>query len=283
MKKTLFFNILALASFAMLMVSCNKPKEENWAEAIAKTYKGYSSASCALFSNMMNDDETIVLTQSESKKTVDLAFTSSQWGEFSIKETSITFAQDIYTVNGTGTCKMGHPGSEKEYACTVSGQIEANDDDATFVFTIADVMGGLTIEFQEGEMPVAYKVAGSYEGNTSVSCSFFTNSVEENQVVKLEYKSDDEVSLAYTSTTWGEFSIEQMKVTGENNNYSMEGNGICKMTNPHTGVQNEHPFSFIGSISDKALMSFSVEDVMGGLTIEFEGIKSGKKTNTLIF
>ncbi len=269
MKKAFKFSVLALASLALIMVSCRKPKEEKWAEAIAKTYQGYINASCANFTNQVNGNESITIAKASSNKTVNLTFTSSKWGEFSIQEAAVVLDQDIYKVSGTGTCKMGHGGSVKEYECSVTANIKSNAGDAAITFTVANVMGGLTLEFHEGKMPAAYEVAGSYEGYTTASCSFFSNNIEENQTVKLSYKTDNEVSLSYTSPTWGEFAIETVKVKSENNGYALEGTGICKMTNPHTGQQKEHPCTFTGGIDSKTTMTFVVADVMGGLTIEF--------------
>lgn len=269
MKKTFSFSMLALAALAMLMVSCRKPKEEKWAEAIAKTYHGYINASCANFTNMVNGDENITLAKALNNKTVNLTFSSNKWGEFSIKEATVVFAQDIYKVNGTGTCKMKNGGSEKEYECTVMANIKSQAGNASFTFTIPSVMGGLTLEFHEGKMPVAHEVARSYNGYTNTSCSFFSNTVEDGQTVKLSYKNDNEVTLSYASSTWGVFSFETVKVKAENGSYSLEGEGICKMTNPHSGEQKDHACTITGNIDDKASMTFVVADVMGGLTVAF--------------
>ena len=272
MKKTFQLTLLVMAALTLMMASCRKPKEEEkWAEAIAKTYQGYINASCANFTNQVNGNESITIAKASSNKTVNLTFTSSKWGEFSIQEAAVVLAQDTYKVNGTGICKMkmGQGGSVKEYECSVTANIKSNASDAAINFTVANVMGGLTLEFHEGKMPAAYEVAGSYEGYPTASCSFFSNSVEENQTVKLSYKADNEVSLSYTSPTWGEVTVETVKVKSENRGYSLEGTGICKMTNPHSGQQQEHPCTFTGNIAEKATMTFVVEDVMGGLTIAF--------------
>ncbi len=272
MKKTFQLALLVMAALALTMTSCRKPKEdEKWAEAIAKTYQGYINASCAMFTNQVNGNESITIAKASGNKTVNLTFTSNKWGEFSFQEAAVVLAQDIYKVNGTGTCKMkmGQDGAEKEYECSVTANIKPNAGDAAITFTIANVMGGLTLAFHEGRQPVAYEVAGYYEGFTIASCSFFSDMVEESQTVKLSYKTDNEVSLSYTSPTWGEFAVETVKIKSENNGYALEGTGICKMTNPHTGQQKEHPCSFTGSIASKTTMTFVVADVMGGLTIEF--------------
>ncbi len=122
------------------------------AYGVAKTYKGYTSASSQYFQAMTADNETVVLTAKETDLTmVSVLFTSETWGTFSSDNVTVSYADGIFSLEGSGTCSMGMSAENvREYNMQFSGTVSA-DGTSTFTFSVPAVMGGLTINFTEGE------------------------------------------------------------------------------------------------------------------------------------
>lgn len=126
------------------------------AYGVAKTYKGYTSASSQYFPAMTADNETVVLTAQETDlTTVSVSFTSETWGTFSCDNVAVSYADGTFTLEGSGTCSMGMSAENvREYDMQFNGTVKA-DGTPAFTFSVPAVMGGLTINFTEGETPEA--------------------------------------------------------------------------------------------------------------------------------
>lgn len=117
------------------------------------TYKGYTSAKSAYFDSMMDDDQTIVITKN-SDNTYNVKYSSDTWGEFEIASAGVDFTDGVFAIKGDGQTKMGMNGNVKEYACSMTGSIDPEKENPTFIFSVPSVMGGVTIEFHTGDMPL---------------------------------------------------------------------------------------------------------------------------------
>ena len=276
MKKTL--PLLAMA-ITLLTVSCSSDDSPaNLTKEVTGTYSGYTSASCAYFSGSMNADQKVVISEGSSANKVNISYVSTTWGTVSISDATVGESDQGYILSGSGKWSMGHNGNTSEYDCTFTGVIKSGE--SRFTFSSPSVMGGLKVEFTEGEIPADLVIPGSYKGWTDATCAYFQDMTAENQTVTISVK-DDKYSLAYTSDTWGEFSAEDLKVTYSDGVFSLSGDGICKMG--MNGNVSEYPCSVSGSVDvEKSAPTFvlTVPGVMGGLKITFtNGDKPSESTN----
>lgn len=150
MKLKLF---LAAALLALGLASCEKDGPENYAQTVAGSYKGWTSAEFQYSPDpMLTANETLSLLADEEINRVKLSFVSSSLGTFTC-EASVSPAGSGYAITGSGTTVMGmDPDNRKEYAVTVTGTVSLSGT-SRIVFAVPSVMGGLTITFTEGEMP----------------------------------------------------------------------------------------------------------------------------------
>ena len=276
MKKTLTLLTIAVT---LMTVSCsNDDSPANLTKEVTGTYSGYTSASCAYFSGSMSADQKVVISEGSSANKVNVNYESTTWGTVSISDATVGESDQGYILSGSGKWSMGHNGNTNEYDCTFTGVIKSGE--SQFTFSSPSVMGGLKVEFTEGEIPADLVIPGSYKGWTDAACAYFQGMTAENQTVTISVK-DDKYSLVYTSDTWGEFSAEDLKVTYSDGVFSLTGDGICKMG--MNGNVSEYPCSVSGSVDvEKSAPAFviTVPGVMGGLKITFtNGDKPSESTN----
>lgn len=116
------------------------------------SYTGYTKADCAYFQGMYADEQVIKLEATEND-TYKATYTSDTWGEFTVEGITAVAEGNTFVLSGEGVCIMGMGDKVSEYACTFSGTIDLAKETPTFSFNVPAVMGGLTIEFNNGEMP----------------------------------------------------------------------------------------------------------------------------------
>ncbi len=144
--------LLSAAAFVS-MAACNKEESgETDPGSISGTYHGYSSASCAMFQNMIATDQSLTVTEG-SEGTVSVSFISDSWGEFSFPSCTAGQENSVYRVSGSGSTEMGMGGNISEYEASLEAWISEGRDSFEFTFSIPAVMGGLTIRFLSGEAP----------------------------------------------------------------------------------------------------------------------------------
>lgn len=116
------------------------------------TYSGYTKADCAYFQDMYADNQKIEIA-SNGNNTYKVSLISDSWGEFTIEEATVTTEGNLFKLEGAGKTLMGMGGNVSEYACTFSGEIDADKENPTFTFNVPAVMGGLTVTFKPGSAP----------------------------------------------------------------------------------------------------------------------------------
>lgn len=269
--------MLMMTLFAFSAVSCSDDDEPviKPAEQVATTYDGYTVANCKYFTDMATDNQSVTITAT-GDATVNVSYTSDSWGTFTITGATVSESGNQYIIKGTGVTVMGMNGNEKEYECTFEGVVQAPHSSAmvpaTFKFSIAAVMGGMTIEFTEGEMPVKLIVAGTYSGYVKASAAYFPDGMyADNQTLTVSANSDGTYKVTYTSDTWGTFTITGAEVSKDGSNYILTGDGVTLM-GMSADSQKEYECTLTATIdADKNNPSFvfKVPSVMGGLTVEF--------------
>lgn len=128
-------------------------------------------------------------------------------------------------------------------------------------------------EKEEGTTVSASKeVAGSYTGYSLAKFQYSPQPmVTDGETVVLQETADGTVSVSYTSSKWGEFSVPAAKASGSDGIYVVMGEGTVVMGMSEDS-KKEYQCSLNGTVNKtdgKSGFVFSVLAVMGGLNIEF--------------
>lgn len=268
-------NLLALAAIALFTAACsdddNNSINENPAADIAGTYAGYSEAAFQYVETpLVSAGESLTVKSDAENGAATITYTSASFGEFTISGAEVTHSGNSYTIKGNGSTLMGMGENVSEYDCTLEGTLNEGKTEGSFVFNVPAVMGGMTITFTLGDIPVAKLLAGSYDGWTNAKCAYFDGMQADNQSLTLTANSDDTFTLTYTSDDWGEFSFSSVSATVSNGVYTLSGEGTTMMG--MGGNVSEYPCTLSGSIDESkenVTFEFTVPGVMGGLTITF--------------
>lgn len=263
------FQLLSMLMIILALSSCSSDNEPiNLAESATGSYQGYTNASCAYFSGMVADNQTVSLTSTELNK-VNISYQSETWGNFTINSAELTGSDGNIHLSGTGKSVMAHAGNAaKEYDCTVEGTIIGKNLELTI--SCPAVMGGLKIEFKQGEIPADIVVPGTYKGYTEAKSTYFSGMMADNQTITITKNTDNTYKVEYTSDTWGEFLIENASAIREDGKFVVKGNGSTKMG--MNGNVKDYDCSVEGIIDpekESPTFTFSVPTVMGGLSIVF--------------
>ncbi|MFG6386389.1 MAG: calycin-like domain-containing protein [Muribaculaceae bacterium] len=263
-------NLLSLLVIMMAFVSsCSSDDEpKNLAAETTGRYTGYTLASCQYFSNMAASDQVVTITSSEVNK-VNISYTSDTWGTMTIDGADLSGGAGSILIKGAGKSSMAHAGSAaKEYDCTVEGSLVGND--LSLTFSCPQVMGGLKIEFKQGDIPAEIVVPGTYSGYTEAKSTYFQGMMADDQQIVITKNTDDTYKVEYSSDTWGDFSVSAATVQYADGKFTVSGKGTTEMG--MNGNVKEYECSFEGTIDvakENPTFTFSVPAVMGGLSIEF--------------
>lgn len=268
--------ILSVMLLATAAVSCSDNDEPviDVASEVAATYQGYSVASSRYFEGQLAPSQTVTVAKTAAGE-VDVTYASDDFGTFNITSAKVssTSASGVYTVTGSGKCKMGMGGNVSEYDCTLEGTVDkANPEVTEFTFNIPAVMGGLKIKFVPGELPAAVALPGDYDGYTDASCAYFpSNPADDQELTITAQEGSDKFTVKYVSSTWGEFTIKDVTATANGNKFTLAGSGSTLMGMGDTKTEYACTLEGTVDVADEAntLFTFKVPAVMGGLTIEF--------------
>lgn len=266
--KRLFATLLTLVTlFSFTSCSDNDNEPENYADKVAKSYSGYTVTSSAYFQNMVTPSQTVTVASS-GLNTVNVNYSSTTLGTFTITDATVSLVSGEYLISGKGKSVMGmHGSSSSEYDCTFTGKVV--DGEASFTFTCPAVMGGMTIQFEQGEIPAEVVIPGTYNGYTEAKSAYFQGMTAEDQTVTIT-GNDGKFTVAFESDTWGTFLIEDIKATLSGDKFEVSGEGTAEMG--MNGNVNSYACTFTGTIDvdkENSEFTFVLPAVMGGLTIEF--------------
>lgn len=270
-------NLLSLLMMMLAFAACSSDDEQtNLAAGATGNYDGYTVASCNYFSNMVAADQVVKLTSSEVNK-VNISYESDTWGTITIDNADLSGSEGNITIKGDGKSLMGHAGNAaSEYECSVEGTLIGKE--LALTFSCPQIMGGLKIEFKQGDVPAEIVVPGTYSGYTEAKCAYFSDKMSDDQTITISQNSDNTFKISYTSDTWGEFTIENATAQYSNGKFTIAGDGTTQMG--HNGSVSDYACTVEGTIDvakEDPTFTFSVPTVMGGLTIIF---KSGEMPAT---
>lgn len=122
---------------------------------------------------------------------------------------------------------------------------------------------------KENPVSVSPDISGSYEGYSLASCAYFQNNCSINETVTITKNSDGTANIAFSSGSWGEFTVASAQVDENGGVSNLSGNGQTQMG--MGGNVSSYDCSFTAVIKSKedAQMQFVVPAVMGGMTIDF--------------
>lgn len=121
-----------------------------------------------------------------------------------------------------------------------------------------------------GTVTAAQVVPGTYSGYTEASSKYFSGMMADNQEIVITKNSDESYKVAYSSDSWGDFTIEKATAQYADGKFNISGEGTTQMG--MNGNVNNYPCTLSGSIdTDKKdpTFTFSIPAVMGGTTIVF--------------
>lgn len=263
-------HLIPILTVLMLTAACSDKDEvvmDNLSKFVIGNYEGYTSASSAYFSGMMNAGQQMIVAEGSADNKVNIQYISPTWGSITATDATVIKNEGGYVITGTGLWSMGHNGRVSDYDCTVIGNVKTGE--TKFVFSSPSVMGGLKVEFTEGEIPASLIIPGVYNGWIDASCGYFQGITAENQEIRISNK-DNVYNLYYESDTWGTFTIEDIKFIYSEGVFTISGDGKCKMG--MNGNLTDYPCTLSGCIDvEKSNPSFclNVPAVMGGLSITF--------------
>lgn len=208
MRNIKFLAILAVVTL-FAFTSCNKEKP---ADKVDGAYKGYTLASSNFFSEMFDADQSLTLTK-VAENTVDVNYSSSTWGTFTISGAVVEGKEAPFTLSGNGSVKMSSmQGEMKEYACSLTATVYgANSDKNVFTFNVPGVMGGTKVVFYTDAPSLAYYVAGNYDGTVAYGVGG-TDYDPVDATVKLTKSESGKVNIALPEIGSGQMSIPALEI-----------------------------------------------------------------------
>lgn len=198
-------NFLAMMLMAACFVACSSDDDgPSPAQSVAGSYKGYVIMDSPMSGTQgAQVDQTITITANEDG-TAAVNYTSSTLGNTTISAATVTATTNGYAISGTGVSVMGMSGAASNYECKLTGTISTDKSDVEIVFTIAEVMGGATITFNNGDAADNLIVAGSYNGTIDMSVMGASQGSFD---IRVTIKSQEDGKVEITLPPFGEGSM----------------------------------------------------------------------------
>lgn len=275
LKETLSFLFLITALITSFSACSSDDDSETPAvNDIAGTYTGYSNGACAYFSSQVGQDESVTIA-ANADGTANLTYNSTTWGATTIQNVKVTRTSSGYSLAGSGVYPMGHGGATNDYDCALTGSISADKKTCSVIFSLPEVMGGLTITFQNGEAPIALIVAGTYSGYTSFKMNFGTYYYDD-QTFKITYNEDGTANVNFQLTdveddetvVMGDLKLTNVVFSEENGNYTFSTTGkmALSMSGGADQIDPTYDATITGSISsDKSTYEVKVVTTLGAM------------------
>ena len=218
-------------SFSTTFVSCGDDNDINLAKEIAGTYNGYSVGECDMFSDYLLGDQSSATITGNEDGSINLVYKSGS-GDFRLN--NLKLSSKSFSGSGEVVMSMGS-GTGSSYNYTLEGSV--NESKVLTLKTNVDIptpMGEMEIVFMQGETPITYNIAATYQYNSSLSISVGDTSYGTTDECKAVIKrvSDTTVDITLSGfanlsgagghMSLGNFTISGVNVTaGANGTYSL--------------------------------------------------------------
>jgi len=251
------------------------------AKVIAGTYAVWSSATAGYFKDMKNANESVVITANEDG-TANLAYTSGTWGSVTYSNATVEKGTDgNYTVTGSAKYSMGMSTAKTEYDSDMTATISSDKETCNVTISLPGVMQGLTINFQNGDAPAAYALAGDYTGSVNIALNGETLKDLKEQTMTLTATADETVSIKYTCNDeeLAQVGVGSMEFKGLKATRNDDGSYKVSGTSTYALGEASHPCTIDGTISkDKKTVTINV-DVNGGEGIQVKVVFKKDETS----
>lgn len=139
------------------------------------------------------------------------------------------------------------------------------------VLLVACALGACNDDKNE-DTPASQVVAGKYEGHTKAVFAYMPQGqYAANQTITVTANEDETCAIAYTSDSFGTFTIPNATVTLKDGAYVIDGEGTTSMS-----MSGKEPTEYycslkanIDAAKEAPSFVFTIPAVMGGLTVTF--------------
>lgn len=213
---------LMALSLSTTFVSCsdNDDDDTNLAKEIAGIYNGYSIGECNMFSDYLLGDKSSATITANEDGTINLAYKSGS-GDFTLN--NLKLSSKSFSGSGEVAMSMGS-GTGSSYDYTLEGSV--NESKVLTLKADVDIpapMGKMEIVFVQGETPITYNIAATYQYNSSLAISVgdtsFGSTDECKAVIKRASDTTVDITLsgfANLSGGGGNMSLGNFTITGVN-------------------------------------------------------------------
>lgn len=278
--------IMAL-SFSSTLVSCSSDDDNTdnaeQAKAMAGTYKGYSIGESKMFTDyLMGSDASATIT-ANTDGTLNLVYKSGS-GDFTLNNLAVTSK----SFEGEGQVALAMGGtSSNSYDYTLEGSV--NDSKVlTIKVNVPAVMGGMDINFIQGDIPLGYLVASNYQYDANLALnvgqSSFGSTQDCNAVIKRGVENTVDITLKGFanlsdggSMNLGDFTISGVNVAaGENGSYSLNLGAF----ESEAGEMPISGTSLEGTITADGTASITVNFKPGSMPMDITAVFTGSNISS---
>ena len=280
---------LMALSLSTTFVSCsdNDDDDTNLAKEIAGIYNGYSIGECNMFSDYLLGDKSSATITANEDGTINLAYKSGS-GDFTLN--NLKLSAKSFSGLGEVAMSMGS-GTGSSYDYTLEGSV--NESKVLTLKADVDIpapMGKMEIVFVQGETPITYNIAATYQYNSSLAISIGDTSFGSTDECKAVIKrvSDTTVDITLSSfanlsggggnMSLGNFTITGVNVTtGANGTYSLNLGEYESTDSTDKVITGE---SLSGTITADGTVTINTDFKPGSMPMAITAVFTGSNTTS---
>ena len=260
-------------SFSTTFVSCGDDNDINLAKEIAGTYNGYSVGECDMFSDYLLGDQSSATITGNEDGSINLVYKSGS-GDFRLN--NLKLSSKSFSGSGEVVMSMGS-GTGSSYNYTLEGRV--NESKVLTLKTNVDIptpMGEMEIVFMQGETPITYNIAATYQYNSSLSISVGDTSYGTTDECKAVIKRVSDTTVDITLSGFGNFTISGVNVTaGANGTYSLSLGEYESTDSNGKAITGE---SLSGTIAADGTATINTDFKPGSMPIAISTVFTGSDT-----
>lgn len=276
-------------SLSTTFVSCsdNDDDDTNLAKEIAGIYNGYSIGECNMFSDYLLGDKSSATITANEDGTINLAYKSGS-GDFTLN--NLKLSSKSFSGSGEVAMSMGS-GTGSSYDYTLEGSV--NESKVLTLKADVDIpapMGKMKIVFVQGETPITYNIAATYQYNSSLAISVGDTSFGSTDECKAVIKraSDTTVDITLSgfanlsggggNMSLGNFTITGVNVTtGANGTYSLNLGEYESTDSTDKVITGE---SLSGTITADGTVTINTDFKPGSMPMAITAVFTGSNTTS---
>lgn len=280
---------LMALSLSTTFVSCsdNDDDDTNLAKEIAGIYNGYSIGECNMFSDYLLGDKSSATITANEDGTINLAYKSGS-GDFTLN--NLKLSSKSFSGSGEVAMSMGS-GTGSSYDYTLEGSV--NESKVLTLKADVDIpapMGKMEIVFVQGETPITYNIAATYQYNSSLAISVGDTSFGSTDECKAVIKraSDTTVDITLSgfanlsggggNMSLGNFTITGVNVTtGANGTYSLNLGEYESTDSTDKVITGE---SLSGTITADGTVTINTDFKPGSMPMAITAVFTGSNTTS---